>query len=225
MVNYGVPAFGASILTGVWPYYLSIVLAVVASNVVIGYYQAAFTFTVAISLLSGAAGSALFPAFSSLHGQKGDLQKALKLAVRYVAYVTMPVVFVLAATARELIVIFYGHSFSAGATFLVILALSAAPVLLGLTVLPSFFNGVARTKLTLFMVGLGAAVLFVSAPILAINLNLGVDGVIYGLLLSNLDDEPRRRVPVSPGVLLVDRLQGRPSRHWRPVSSASGCAT
>ena len=186
MVSYGVPAFGASILTGVWPYYLSIVLAAVASNLVIGYYQAAFTFTVAISLLSGAAGSALFPAFSSLHGQSGDLQTALKLAVKYVAYVTMPVVFVLAATAKELIVIFYGHSFSAGSTFLVILALSAAPVLLGLTVLPAFFNGIARTRLTLVMVGLGAAVLFIAAPILAINLNLGVDGVIYGLLLSNL---------------------------------------
>jgi len=186
MMSYGVPAFSASILSGVWPYYLSIVLAAVASNVVVGYYQAAFTFTVAISLLSGAAGSALFPAFSSIQGRSGDLPTALRLAVKYVAYVTMPVVFVLAATARELMVIFYGHSYSAGATFLVILAVSATPVLLGLTVLPAFFNGIAKTRLTLVMVGLGAGVLFVSAPILAIDLNLGVDGVIYGLLLSNL---------------------------------------
>lgn len=186
MMSFGLPAFIAGFLSGVWPYYLSVVLAAVASDVVIGYYQAASNFTIAISLLSGAAGSALFPAFTSLHGGKGDLPSALKLAVKFVAYVTIPVIFLLAATAGQLMVLFYGHSFAAGATFLVILAVSATPVLLGLTVLPSFFNGVARTRLTLFMVGLGAVVLFVSAPILAIALNLGVDGMIYGLFLSNL---------------------------------------
>ena len=186
MVGYGFPAFAANILSGVWPYYLSVVLAAVAADTVIGYYQAAFNFTVAISLLSGATGSALFPAFTSLHGRKGDLPTALKLAVKYVGFVTAPVIFVLAATAKQLMVLLYGHSYSAGATFLELLAFSAAPVLLGLTVLPSFFNGVARTRLTLVMVGLGAVVLFVSAPVLAISLNLGVDGLIYGLLLSNL---------------------------------------
>ncbi len=72
MMNYGLPAFSANVLTGLWPYYLSIVLAAVASNAVIGYYQAAYNFTVAISLLSGAAGSALFPAFTSLHRGEGE---------------------------------------------------------------------------------------------------------------------------------------------------------
>ena len=186
MMSYGLPAYSAGILSGLWPYYVSIVLAAVASNVVIGYYQAAYNFTVAISLLSGAAGSALFPAFTSLHRGEGDLPTAFRLAVKYVGYVTIPVVFLLAATARQLMVLFYGHSYGAGAPILEILAVSAAPVLLGLTVLPSFFNGIARTRLTLLMVGVGAVVLFVSAPMLAITLNLGVDGVIYGLLLSNL---------------------------------------
>lgn len=186
MMSYGLPAFTANILLGVWPYYLSVVLAAVATDVVIGYYQAALNFTVAIALLAGAAGAALFPAFTSLHGGKGDLPTALKLSVKYVAYVTIPVIFLLAATSRQLMVLFYGQSFAAGATFLVIFAVAATPVLLGYSVLPSFFNGVARTRLTLFMVGLGAIVLFVSAPILAIPLNLGVDGLIYGLLLSNL---------------------------------------
>jgi O-antigen/teichoic acid export membrane protein len=186
MMSYGLPAYSATILSGIWPYYLSIVLAEVVSNVVIGYYQAAYNFTVAISLLSGAAGSALFPAFTSLHTGKADLPKAFKMAVKYVAYATIPVVFLLAAAAKQLMVLFYGHSYSAGATYLEFLAFSAAPVLFGLTVLPSFFNGIARTRLTLVMVGLGAIVLFISAPVLAISLDLGVDGVILGLLLSNL---------------------------------------
>lgn len=186
MMGYALPAFSAGILSGVWPYYLSVVSAAVATDVVIGYYQAAYNFTAATSLLSGAVGSALFPAFTNLHGQRGDLPTALKLAVKYVAYVTVPIVFVLAATAKQLMVLFYGSSYGAGSTFLVVLAISATPAILGLTVLPAFFNGISRTSFTLVMVGLGAVVLFVSAPILAIYLELGVVGLIYGLLLSNV---------------------------------------
>lgn len=186
MVSYGLPVYNATILSGVGPYFLSVVLAAVATNVVIGYYQAAYNFTVAIALLSGAAGSALFPAFTSLHGGKGDMPMAFRMAVKYVGFVTMPVIFLLASTARQLMVLFYGHSYGAGSNFLVLLAVAATPVLLGFTVIPSLFNGIARTRLTLVMFGFGAAVLFASAPVLAIGLSLGVDGVIYGLLLSNL---------------------------------------
>ncbi len=186
MMSYGLPVYSASILSGVGPYFLSIVLAAVATNVVIGYYQAAYNFTVAIALLSGAAGSALFPAFTSLHSGKADMPMAFRMAVKYVGFVTMPVIFLLAATATQLMVLFYGHSYGAGSTFLVLLAVAATPVLLGFTVLPSLFNGIARTRLTLVMFGFGAVVLFASAPVLAIGLSLGVDGVIYGLLLSNL---------------------------------------
>lgn len=186
MMSYGLPVYSASILSGVGPYFLSIVLAAVATNVVIGYYQAAYNFTVAIALLSGAAGSALFPAFTSLHRGKADMPMAFRMAVKYVGFVTTPVIFLLAATARQLMVLFYGHSYGAGSTFLVLLAIAATPVLLGFTVLSSLFNGIARTRLTLVMFGFGAAVLFASAPVLAISLSLGVDGVIYGLLLSNL---------------------------------------
>jgi O-antigen/teichoic acid export membrane protein len=186
MMKYGLPAFTGNVFYGVWPYYLSTVLAAVASDTVIGYYQGATNFTVPISLLSGAAGSALFPAFTRLHGGQGDMPMALRLAVKYVGYVTIPIVFLLAATAKQLMVLLYGSSYAAGASYLVLLSLSASPVLIGLTVLPSFFNGISRTKLTLLMVGLGAAVLFTVAPVLAIGLEMGVDGVIYGLLLSNL---------------------------------------
>lgn len=186
MMGYAIPAYTASILSGVGPYYVSIMLAAVATNVMIGYYQAAYNFTIAIALLSGAAASALFPAFTRLHGGNADLPRAFRMAVKYVAFVSMPVVFLLVSTARQLMVIFYGHSYGAGSTFLVLLAVSSVPVLLGFTVLPSLFNGIARTRLTLVMVGVGAVVLFASAPLLAITLGLGVDGVIYGILLSNL---------------------------------------
>jgi len=186
MMSYAIPAYTATILSGVGPYYVSIVLAAVATNVVIGYYQAAYNFTVAIALLSGAAASALFPAFARLQGGNEDVPKAFRMAVKYVAFVSVPVVFLLASTASQLMVLFYGHSYGAGSTFLLLLAVASIPVLLGFTVLPPLFNGIARTRLTLVMVGFGAVVLFASAPVLAISLGLGVDGVIYGILLSNL---------------------------------------
>ena len=186
MISYGLPAFIANIMLGIWPYYLSVVLAAIATDAVIGYYQAASNFTVAISLLSGAAGAALFPAFTSLHGQEGDLPTALRLAVKYVAYITVPAIFVLAATAKQLLILFYGSSFAASASFLIIFSISALPVLIGLTVLPAFFNGIGKTRLTLVMTGTGAVALFVFAPILAVTLNLGVNGLIYSLVISNV---------------------------------------
>ncbi len=186
MLGYGLPAFSLNVSSGVWPYYLPVVLAAAVTNVTIGYYQAAYNFTVAVTLVASATSSALFAAFAAIQGGGGDAARAVRLAVRYVGYVAMPVVFLLAATAPQLLGLFFGASFVPGSHYLSLFAVATSPILVGLTVLPVFFNGVGRPGLTLATVGLGALVLFVGAPLLAIGLDMGVDGVIYSLLLSNV---------------------------------------
>lgn len=186
MLRYGIPAFSLNVSSGIWPYYLPVVLAAVATNVAIGYYQAAYNFTVAVTLVASATSSALFPAFASIQGGGGDLTRAVRLAMRYLGYVGIPVVFLLAGTAPELLRIFFGLSFVPGAPYLQLFALAFAPILIGMTVLPVFFNGVARPRLTLAAVGLGTTTLFVTAPLFAVGLGLGVEGAIFSLFISNV---------------------------------------
>lgn len=186
MLRYGLPAFSLNVSSGIWPYFLPVVLAAVATNVAIGYYQAAYNFTVAVTLVASATSSALFPAFASIQGGGGDLTRAVRLAMRYLGYVGVPVVFLLAGTAPELLRIFFGGSFVPGAPYLQLFAFAFAPILTGLTVLPVFFNGVARPGLTLAAVGIGTVTLLVTAPLFAVGLGLGVEGAILSLFVSNL---------------------------------------
>lgn len=185
MVRFGFPAFVGNALNGVAIYYVSLVLAVFAANATIGYYQAAQNVTLPISLLSMATATALFPAFARLHGVKGNLTAGFRLAVKYTGYVTTPVIFLMAVAARQFMVLLFTGAFSPGADYLVLLSLASAPLLLGLSVIPVFFNGIGKTMVTMYTTGAGFVVLLVAGPLLAVTFGLGVDGLIYATFVSN----------------------------------------
>ena len=185
MVRYGFPTYISSILTGLSIYYVTVILALVASNASVGYYQAAANFAVTMTIASGAVANALFPAFTSLHGIRGETPKAFRHSVKYVAFFLSPLLFFLVLAAPQLVSVFYGPSFSPSVGYLRLLALSYAPMLIGFSVAPSFFNGVGSTRLTLISSLLGAMVLGILAPLLEITLGLGIDGLIYSVMISN----------------------------------------
>jgi O-antigen/teichoic acid export membrane protein len=186
MVRFGLPPLIGGILSGLTVYYVPLVLASIVSNTEIGYFSAANALTVPISLVSSATGSALFPAFAGLDGMKADVASAFKKATKYLGYIVTPVIFFLALCSKQFMVLLYGPQFAGGEYFLALLALSYTPILLGLGVFAVFFNGIGRTRLTLYISGASAAALFISAPILAIGFNLGVQGTIYALFIGNL---------------------------------------
>ncbi len=186
MVSFGVPIFIGTLISGLAAYYVTIILAGIASNTVVGYYQAAVNLTSAVALVSASVASALFPAFASLDGVGGNVQSALRLAVKYVAFIVAPVVVFLAATSDLLIRIFYTSSFLGSVPYLRLLAISFLPVALGFAVLPVFFSGFGRTRLTMYSYLVAAAVLAFAAPFLSIGLRFGVDGLIYAIFVSYL---------------------------------------
>jgi len=185
MVSYGLPIYTGSVLTGLATYYVTLLVAVIAVDAAVGFYQAASNITVAYSLALSALTMALFPAFSSLHGAGADTGLAFRHATKYVAYIMAPIILFIAGGSDVIVRILYGSAFSSADTYLTLLAVSDIPPVVGLTVATAFFNGIGKTRLSLAVNGLGAVVLFVAAPLLGSVLNLGVDGLIYAQLIAS----------------------------------------
>ena len=184
MVRYGFPPFAGNVISGLAGNYVTILLAVIATDAVIGYYQAALNVSFAISVISGAVTNALFRSFAALHGLAGDTSLAFSYAVRYVSLILTPIVFFLIAAAGPLFSI-YGPSYSQGVILLQLVALSALPVAAGLTVLTPFLNGVGKSTMTMLITLASAIALAVAGYLFAVSLGLGAEGIMLALLVSN----------------------------------------
>ncbi len=198
MVGYGLPLFTGSIISGLASQYATVILAAVVANAAIGYYQAALNVTVAITIISGAVANALFRSFAELHGLEEDIALAFAYAVRYVSLILTPMVFFILAGAGPLFDLFYGSAYSQGIVLLKLVAISYLPVAVGLTVLPSFFNGVGRSRFTMLISVSAAVALVLASLVFVFSLGLGAEGIMLALLVSNL-------ASVVPGLFLSRR--------------------
>ena len=201
MLGYGFPLFAGGIVSGLASQYVTIILAAIATNSVIGYYQAALNVTTAMSVVSGAVTNALSRSFATLHGLSGDTSLAFSYAVRYVSLILTPVVFFLIAAAGPLFDLVYGPSYSQGVMLLQLLAISSLPVAIGHTVLSPFLNGVGKSRITMLISLASAVVLAVAGFFFAVSLGLGAQGIMVAFLLSNL-------AMTVPGLLLAGSYLG-----------------
>jgi O-antigen/teichoic acid export membrane protein len=183
MNTYGIPVYAGSVLWSLAAYFVLFLLAAIATNTVYGYYQAAANFISPATLVSAAMVSALFPAFASLDGIKGDVNQAFRHAYRFVAFMLTPLIMFLIAGATPLVRILYGAAYVGSVPYLQLLAFACLPIAFGGSVHPAFFNGFGRTKLTFVLYLTGAVTLFVTAPFLALTCGLGVYGLIYATFL------------------------------------------
>jgi O-antigen/teichoic acid export membrane protein len=76
-----------------------------------------------IMVLIWVAASALFPAFSKLHAEGADIQRAYLVATRCMAAMTLPACLGLAFLARPVILVFFGPHWAAAAPILSILSI------------------------------------------------------------------------------------------------------
>jgi O-antigen/teichoic acid export membrane protein len=184
MLKYGLPVYAGALLTGLAAYYVSIILAAIASNTTYGYYQTAYNFTQPINIISSATVGALFPTFAAIDGMGGDPKAVFRHVYKFIAFLMTPLVGFLAVSAPVLVTVLYGSSFSGSAGLLTLLSLANLPVALGYNVHPAFFNGFNRTRLTMYLGVASGTTLAVLAPVLAIYFGLGVPGLIYSIFIS-----------------------------------------
>lgn len=185
LIKFGFQPFLGGVLAGLSTFYVSVLLALVAGNTAVGFYQTATNLIVPVSLLSAATASALYPAFASLRAIEADTGQAFGMSVKYVSFFIGPVLFFLAAASTELINFFYGSPYVPGSQYLFLLALANTPILLGSSVIPNFLNGIGRPRLTFVAGGVAAIVLFVAAPLFSVFSGLAVNGLIAALFVSN----------------------------------------
>jgi stage V sporulation protein B len=207
MLGYSWTLFVGLTANNVTSQYVLVILAVLPAasvsiaNSHVGYYQSASNFVTAISITSGAMSQALFPAFAHLEGIKGDLKLAFAYATKYTALALTPIIFLLMGASVQIITVPLGSSYSVASGYLTLLAFSNISLLFGQGVLPSFFNGVGRPRYYMAFSLVAAVLLLALAPLLSIGLGLGVPGLIYSVLASNL-------VSVGAGLVLARRHFG-----------------
>jgi O-antigen/teichoic acid export membrane protein len=186
MVGFGVPAFAGGIASGLASQFVTIILALVATNAVVGEYQAAINISIAISLVSNSITTVLLRSFAALDGLKADVGPAFDYAVRYLSYLLTPVVIFLLGSATLLFEILYSSFYSGGAVFLQLTALSYLPVAFGLTLIPTFFSGLGYSRFTMVVLIVGAVSILIAGPVLVIWLGFGATGAIFAILISNV---------------------------------------
>jgi len=187
MNRYGLPAYIGNVITSLsQPLFVLIILAVITTNTIVGYYQAALNVATTVVIISNAVAFALFSAFSRLEGINADTKLAFTYSTKYVSLFMTPIVFFLLGSSSALIHVFYGPAYSPAIIFLNILALSYLPVCLGQTVMQPFFNGIGKTRIYMLVAICGAATIFILAPFLGVTLGLGPVGVTYSMLIANL---------------------------------------
>lgn len=187
MIKFGFPAYiGNIILNASQQSIFTIVLAYLASNTVVAYYSAASNLTQSVLAVSAALTPAFFTAFASLDGIKSDLGTAFKYAIKYVSYFMMPLVFFLIATSNDLTEIVYGRAYGHASYFLELLALAYVPYAFGYAVLIPFVNGAGNSRLNMLMDVIESAATVVPILVLILWLKLGVNGLLYSIIISNI---------------------------------------
>ena len=172
--NFGKPSFGFGlkrILGFSWPIYLSswvgfgynwfdrALLLVYVPLADVGIYNVAITAFGVMASIPSAISTALFPQYSELQGRDGmrSLEKAVRIASRYVCYVVVPLALGLAATARPTISLFAGRAYEAGAIPLAVLSLFGAFTFVGVA-LSDIFSITERTKISALLTSIGVSI-------------------------------------------------------------------
>jgi O-antigen/teichoic acid export membrane protein len=186
MLRYGFPHLTGGLISNLSLQYVTLIVALVASNVVVGYYQSAQNVLAAVNLTSFAMTLTLLPAFAHLQGIKADTALAFRYAVKYTSFVVGPIIFFIIGASGPIVQFLYGQSYSSADTYLILLCISIAPTLFGYPIFPTFFSGLGKTKFSMYFFLVGAAFQFTLAPLFGVWLGWGVPGLIYSSLVGNL---------------------------------------
>jgi O-antigen/teichoic acid export membrane protein len=184
LIRFGLPSeLGGYFSNFAGQNYITIVLGAFAAASV-GYFQAATSVTAIISIISTSLALSLFAGFSSLHGQKRDTGLGFVYAVKYTAYISSPFIFFLIAASKPIIRIIFGVAYLPAAPLLALISFSNIPMVIGQSVFVPFFNGIGKTRFTMFaFVADGVASLVLAPPLAKFG---GAVGVTFALLGSNL---------------------------------------
>ena len=182
MLHYGLPLSMVSILRGFLIQFYLIVLAIFATDAMIGNYSVATNFVVLITFFAIPVTTMLFPAFSKLDSKKDaeDLRTIFKFSVKYGALLVVPVAFLVMSLSQPAIFTIFGSQYSSSSMFLSLLAITYLYSAFGFLSVNNLLNGLGQTRLNLKLTLLMALIGFPLGFVLISQFN------VIGLILTTL---------------------------------------
>jgi O-antigen/teichoic acid export membrane protein len=187
MLRYGIPLAIGTILGGVLTQFYSFMMAkYVTDMAVIGNYRTATNFAVLITFISMPISTVLFPAFSKINPQKEKeiLERVFKLAVKYTAFLLVPITILLMVLSPSLISAIYGGKWLLAPSFLSLYVTINIFAIFGNLAAFSLLTAVGDTKLMmkLFLLSLciGIPLGFIAIP------HFGIPGLIIANIVGGL---------------------------------------
>jgi O-antigen/teichoic acid export membrane protein len=186
MIMYGAPLYASGVVFTLVDVYRNALLSRIASDYVVGSFNAAYRFVTLITIITTPISTALFPAFSRLSRSSDveDLRRMFTISAKYTSLVVAPVTVFAATMSREFVAVLFGRGYlELTPRFFALAALNYLYVLLGHMVLGSFFSGVGKTRVNLDMMLIYSAVFALLAPVLSSS--HGADGLLYAIIVAN----------------------------------------
>lgn len=188
MLRYGFPLSISTLMEGLLVQIYSFLMAIYASDVLIGNYQVALNFAIILSFFSYPITTVLFPMFSKLDVNKDIelLRTIFKSSVKYASMLLVPAAFAVIVMAEPMVNTIFGEKYF------------YAPFFLSLYVISDLFSGVGGLSLNSFLRSIGETKFL---------LKLSIVTLIFGSILSFL------LIPLFDilGVILVILLSSLPS--------------
>jgi len=186
MFRYALPLSISSIFNSFLAQFYNFIIAIYASNFIIGNYAVASNFTVLLTFFTVPIGTMLFPAFSKLDvaRDRETLKEIFQSSIKYSSLLVVPSTFALIALANPIVSVLFGEKYSSAPLFLALLAASYLLTLIGQLTTLNLISGQGETRLYLNLAIVNMVVGIVMAVFLVPT--LGVIGLIMTMIFDGV---------------------------------------
>jgi stage V sporulation protein B len=161
MIKYGLPLSISTISQGVLMQFLSFMMAIYCTDLLIGNYQAAVSFSVLITFFTLPITTVLFPAFSKIdpETETQTLTTVFQSSVKYASLFTAPATVAIMVLSRPLVFTLFGEKYTYAPLFLTLYSVVYLYTAFGNLSLGNFLKGQGKTtinmKLTFLTLAIG----------------------------------------------------------------------
>jgi O-antigen/teichoic acid export membrane protein len=186
MFKFGLPLSLSAIISGFLAQFYNFLIAIYATNLMIGNYSVATNFAVLIALFASPISTMLFPAFSKLNsqGERETLRSVFHFSVKYAALLVVPAAVALMALAEPAVFILFGEEYTEAPLFLALIAISYLYSAFGSLSLGNLINGQGQTRVNLVLTLVTSMIGFPLSLILIPR--LGITGLIITTLTAGI---------------------------------------
>jgi O-antigen/teichoic acid export membrane protein len=186
MLGYGVPLSVYSILGGILVQLYGFVMPSVASDTLIGNYQAALNFSILLTFIASPISTVLFPAFAKLdpRNEQELVRTVFASSIKYTAILLVPATAAVMALSGPMIGTLFGEKYVYAPSFLTLYAVSTLFVVLGSLSSVNLLYGLGETKMLMKQ---GILTLFIGVPLGFLLIpTFGITGLIVANTFAGL---------------------------------------